>query len=181
MASGMSKPDEPENFRILLVEDEAELRSTLEGVLRDLSFEVDAVADSTTAFARLRQSVYDIVLTDLRLPGGGSGEEIVCQAKQLYPDLIAVVMTGFGDISSAVRLMKLGASDYIQKPFVKDELILRLRKALEERRLRWESRELQARSRGASVGSLIGESLPLLRVKELIHSVAPKRSTVLLI
>jgi len=181
MAFGMSKPDEPENFRILLVEDEAELRSTLEGVLRDLSFEVDAVADSTTAFARLRQSVYDVVLTDLRLPGGGSGEEIVCQAKQLYPDLIAVVMTGFGDIASAVRLMKLGASDYIQKPFVKDELILRLRKALEERRLRWESRELQARSRGASVGSLIGESLPLLRVKELIHSVAPKRSTVLLI
>jgi DNA-binding NtrC family response regulator len=90
-------------------------------------------------------------------------------------------MTGFGDIGSAVRLMKLGDSDYIQKPFVRDELILRLRKALEERRLRWESRELQERSGGASVGNLIGESLPMLHVKELIQSVAPKRSTVLLV
>ncbi|MBI3934003.1 MAG: sigma-54-dependent Fis family transcriptional regulator [Acidobacteria bacterium] len=177
----MTRPDDPENLRILLVEDEAELRATLEGVLRDLSFEVDAVADSDAALAQLRQNIYDVLLTDLRLPGGGSGEEIVCQSKQLYPDLIAVVMTGFGDISSAVRVMKLGASDYIQKPFLKDELILRLRKALEERRLRWESRALQDRSRGASVGNLIGESMPLLRVKELIHSVAPKRSTVLLV
>jgi len=181
MALGMSQPAEPENLRILLVEDEAELRSTLESVLRDLSFEVDAVADAATAFAQLRQNVYDVLLTDLRLPGGDSGEEIVCQAKQLYPDLIAVVMTGYGDIAGAVRLMKLGASDYIQKPFVRDELVLRLRKALEERRLRWESREWQERSGGASVGNLIGESQPLLRVKELIQSVAPKRSTVLLV
>ena len=177
----MDRPDDPANLRILLVEDEAELRATLEGVLRELLFEVDAVADAAAAFSRLGQNVYDVVLTDLRLPEGGSGEQIVCQAKQLYPDLIAVVMTGFGDISNAVRLMKLGASDYIQKPFLKDELILRLRKALEERRLRWESRELHERSRGAKLGSLIGESVALLRVKELIHSVAPKRSTVLLV
>jgi two-component system, NtrC family, response regulator len=176
----MIKADEPENLRLLLVEDEAELRSTLENVLRSLSFEVDSVGDSATAFARLRHGVYDILLTDLKLPAG-SGEEVLLQAKQLYPDLIAVVMTGFGDVSSAVRLMKYGASDYIQKPFLKDELILRLRKAVEERRLRWESRELQERARGSSVGSLIGESDAMQRVKELIQSVAPKRSTVLLV
>jgi DNA-binding NtrC family response regulator len=181
MISGIGKPEDPENLRILLVEDEAELRSTLEDVLGDLSFEVDAVSDAGTALNQLRENVYDVLLTDLRLPGGGSGEEILCQAKQLYPDLIAVVMTGFGDIRTAVRLMKLGASDYIQKPFVKDELVLRIRKSLEERRLRWESREFQERSGGAAVGNLIGESLPLLHVKELIQSVAPKRSTVLLI
>jgi DNA-binding NtrC family response regulator len=177
----MFKADAPDRLRILLVEDEEPLRNTLEEVLRDLQFEVDAVADSTGAFVHLRQNVYDVVLTDLRLPEGASGEEIVCRAKELYPDLIAIVMTGFGDVSNAVRLMKLGASDYIQKPFLKDELTLRLRKALEERRLRWESRELQERSRGAKVGSLIGESLPMLRVAELIQSVAPKRSTVLLV
>ena len=177
----MFKADAPDRLRILLVEDEEPLRNTLEEVLRDLQFEVDAVADLTDAFLHLRQNVYDVVLTDLRLPEGASGEEIVCRAKELYPDLIAIVMTGFGDVSNAVRLMKLGASDYIQKPFLKDELTLRLRKALEERRLRWESRELQERSRGAKVGSLIGESLPMLRVAELIQSVAPKRSTVLLV
>ena len=181
MNPGTSSAADLENLRILLVEDEPELRSTLESLLRDLSFEVDAVADSSNAFAQLRRNVYDVLLTDLRLPGEGGGDEIVCQAKQLYPDLIAVVMTGFGDVAGAVRLMKLGASDYIQKPFVRDELVLRLRKAIEERRLRWESRELQERSGGPSVGNLIGESLPLLRVKELIESVAPKRSTVLLV
>ena len=178
----MYKPDSPESLRILLVEDEATLRSTLEGMLRALSYEVDAVGESGTAFARLRQGVYDILLTDLRLPGEVSGEQIVCQAKELYPDLIAVVMTGFGDVSGAVRLMKLGASDYLQKPFGKEELVLRLRKAVEERRLRWESRELQERSReGAAFGTLIGESPAMQRVKELIQSVAPKRTTALLV
>ena len=92
----MNKPDEIENLRILLVEDESQLRATLESMLRELSFEVDAVGDSGTALARLREAVYDILLTDLRLPGNASGEEIVCQAKELYPDLIAIVMTGFG-------------------------------------------------------------------------------------
>jgi DNA-binding NtrC family response regulator len=177
----MIKPDELETVRILLVEDEPELRATLEGVLRDLSFEVDSVPDAKAAFAQLRQDVYDILLTDLRLPEGASGEQVVTQAKELYPDLIAVVMTGYGDVTGAVRLMKLGASDYIQKPFVKDELVLRLRKALEERSLRWQSRELEERKPPAGIGSLIGESPALRRVKELILSVAPKRSTVLLV
>ena len=177
----MLKPSELETIRILLVEDEAELRATLSNMLRELSFEVDAVADASAAFAQLRQNVYDILLTDLRLPEGPSGEQVICQAKELYPDLIAVVMTGYGDISSAVRTMKLGAADYIQKPFLKDELLLRLRKALDERALRWRSRELEERKPPSGIDSLVGESAALRRVKELILSVAPKRSTVLLI
>jgi two-component system NtrC family response regulator len=176
----MMNADELETVRILLVEDEAELRATLESVLRDLAFEVDSVSDAATALARLRDGIYDVVLTDLRLPDG-SGEQVVCQAKERYPDLVAVVMTGYGDIKGAVRLMKLGASDYIQKPFVKEELVLRLRKALEERSLRWRSRELQERAKPTGIANLIGESTALRRVKELILSVAPKRSTVLLV
>ncbi|HEY7679612.1 MAG TPA: sigma-54 dependent transcriptional regulator [Terriglobia bacterium] len=177
----MNKQSDLENPRILLVEDESELRCTLESILRDLSFDVDSVADGSTALSLLRDTVYDIVLADLRLPGGISGEEVVSQAKLVYPDLIAIVITGYGDIGSVVRLMKLGASDYIQKPFLKDELVLRLRKALEERRLRWESRALEDRSRESKLSHLIGESPALSRVKELIESVAPKRTTVLLI
>jgi len=177
----MNKQNDLENLRILLVEDEAELRASLENLLRELSFDVEPVAEGSAALTRLRDAVYDILLTDLRLPGGVSGEEIVAQAKLLYPDLIAIVITGYGDVGNAVRLMKLGASDYIQKPFLKEELELRLRKALEERRLRWESRALEDQSRESKLSNLIGESSALSRVKELIHSVAPKRTTVLLI
>jgi DNA-binding NtrC family response regulator len=176
----MTPTEDLDNVRILLVEDDPELRSSLEGILRNLSFDVYAAAEGAAAVAQLRETVFDILLTDLRLPGV-SGEELICQAKQLYPDLIAIVITGYGDVAGAVRLMKLGASDYIQKPFLKEELILRLRKALEERRLRWESRAYEEDSRVDKLGHLIGDSAPLTRVKQLILSVAPKRSTVLLI
>ena len=176
----MTRPEDLDNLRILLVEDEPELRSSLEGILRSLSFEVHTAAEGTAALAQLRETVYDILLTDLRLPGV-SGEEVICQAKQLYPDLIAIVITGYGDIASAVRLMKLGASDYIQKPFLKEELVLRLRKAIEERRLRWESRAHEEGGSEDKLEHMIGESAALTRVKQLIRSVAPKRSTVLLI
>ncbi|HWP84858.1 MAG TPA: sigma-54 dependent transcriptional regulator [Terriglobia bacterium] len=176
-----NKAEESAGLRLLLVEDDPALRASLECALRELSYEVDAVVEVREALARLRSKVYDVLLTDLRLPGNESGETVVCEARQLYPDLITVVMTGYGDVASAVRLMKLGASDYIQKPFVKEELVLRLQKALEERRLRWDRRELRERTGSSGAGNLIGESLPMLRVKELLRGVAPKRTTVLLI
>ncbi len=166
--------------RILLVEDDAELRNSLGNYLSHLNFEVDAVADGGAAIAKLRESIYDVLLTDLRLPGA-SGEQIITQAKELYPDLIAMVITGYGDLSNAVRLMKLGASDFIQKPFLKDELALRLKKAMEERRLRWENRANEDKTHKSSLTHLIGDSPAFQRVKNLILSVAPKGATVLLI
>jgi two-component system response regulator AtoC len=168
------------NQRVLLVEDDPELRRSLGQVLSQLSFEVEAVADGEAALAHLRAEVFDALITDLRLPGV-SGEKIITEAKAMYPDLIAMVITGHADISSAVRLMKLGASDYIQKPFLKDELILRLKKAIEDRRLRWDTRELEEKTKASSLNQIIGDGPAFSRVKELILSVAPKRSTVLLI
>ncbi len=174
------KPEGFANQRILLVEDDAELRHSLGLVLSQLSSEVEAVPDGETAIARLRNSIFDVLITDLRLPGL-SGEEVITEAKAIYPDLIVIVVTGHADIGSAVRMMKLGAADYIQKPFLKDELVLRLKKAVEDRRLRWDSRALAEKSRKSSLTQLIGDGPAFSRVKELIMSVAPKRSTVLLI
>ncbi|MBI1955468.1 MAG: sigma-54-dependent Fis family transcriptional regulator, partial [Acidobacteria bacterium] len=148
--------------RVLLVEDDAELRASLGTTLRELSFEVDLAADGLEAVCKIKQSVYDILLTDLRLPGL-SGEKILCQAKELYPDLIVIVVTGYGDVRNAVNMMKLGATDYIQKPFLKEELLLRIEKALEERRWRWQSRSLPQSSADGEFGGLLGESPGMLQ------------------
>ena len=176
----MSKNTVFANQRILIVEDDPELRASLVSVLQELALEVDSAPDGVAAVQKIKESVYDILLTDLRLPGL-KGEEVVCQAVALYPDLIVIVITGYGDVGNAVKVMKLGAGDYIQKPFLKEELVLRLRKALEERRLRWQSRALKEYTRTGELGDLIGESPALLKVKEMISSVAPKRTTVLIV
>ena len=165
--------------RVLIVEDDASLRAVLATALQELSFEVDAAADGLEAVQKIKESVYDILITDLRLPGLG-GEEVLRQAKALYPDLIVIVATGFGDLRNAVNMMKLGASDYIQKPFVKDELIVRIRKALDERKWRWQSRTRDEELPGSDLGDLVGKSAAMERVKELAAGVAPMRTTVLI-
>ena len=173
----MTKNNESTKPRVLLVEDDAGLRASLAAALEELLFEVDPVADGLQAVQKIKESVYDLLLTDLRLPGLG-GEEVLRQAKALYPDLIVIVVTGYGDIRNAVNTMKLGATDYIQKPFVKDEVILRVQKALEERKWRWQSRTVREEAPVSDVGNLIGESPAMLRVKELAAGVAPMRTTV---
>lgn len=180
-ATLMSQHTDFNNQRVLIVEDDPEVRASLADILQGLGLEVESAADGLAAWTKIRESVYDILLTDLRLPGL-KGEEVVCQARALYPDLIIIVVTGYGDVGNAVKVMKLGASDYIQKPFLKDELVVRLRKAIEERRLRWESRALkQQYSAHGEMGDLIGESAAMRRVKELVASVAAKRTTVLIL
>jgi DNA-binding NtrC family response regulator len=176
----MSKNTVFSNQRILIVEDDRELRTSLLSALQELALEVDSAADGVTAVQKIKDSVFDILLTDLHLPGL-KGEEVVCQALSLYPDLIVIVITGYGDVSNAVKVMKLGVSDYIQKPFLKEELVLRLRKALEERRLRWQSRASKEYSGSGESRDLIGESPSMRKVKEMIASVAPKRTTVLIV
>jgi len=165
--------------RVLIVEDDAKLRALLTTALQELDFEVDAAADGLEAANRIKESVYDILITDLRLPGQG-GEEVLRQAKALYPDLIVMVATGYGDIRNAVNMMKLGASDYIQKPFVKDELVVRIQRALEERKWRYQSRAWEGETAESEFGDLVGRSAAMERVKELAAGVAPMRTTVLI-
>ncbi|MBI2815482.1 MAG: sigma-54-dependent Fis family transcriptional regulator [Acidobacteria bacterium] len=176
----MRKTPLPSHQRALVVEDDCELRANLTHILRELGLEVESAPDGSAGWRHIKNSVYDILLTDLRLPGM-TGEELICQARDLYPDLIIMVVTGYADVGSAVQVMKLGATDYIQKPFMRDELILRLQKAVEERRLRWEARELKQYSSHGEMGDLIGESAAMKRVKEMVVSVASKRTTVLIL
>ncbi len=165
--------------RVLIVEDDASLRALLATALQELAFEVDSAADGREAAQKVKDSVYDILITDLRLPGM-DGEELLRQAKALYPDLIVIVATGYGDIGNAVNMMKLGACDYIQKPFLKDELLVRVQRALEERKWRYQSRAWDGESAEREFGDLVGRSPAIERVKELAAGVAPMRTTVLI-
>src|SRR3989304_7988861 len=171
----MSRNGDFKNQRVLLVEDDAELRSSLEIALRELSFEVDSASDGKAALAKIKDGIYDILITDLRLPQL-SGEKVLCQSKLLYPDLIVIVITGYGDVSNAVNMMKLGATDYVQKPFLKEELILRIEKALEERRWRWQSRSLPQSSLDGEFGGLLGGSPGMLQVKARVAEGGPPRT-----
>lgn len=176
----MTSKSDYKNQRVLLVEDDAELRNSLSVALKDLSFEVDQAEDGLEAIQKIKQNIFDILLTDLKLPGA-DGEDILSQARQLYPDLIVIVFTGFGDVRNAVKMMKLGATDYLQKPFLKEELVLRIKKALDERRLHWKSRSLEHLSVDGEFEELLGESSVMLEVKSRIAQVAAKRTSVLLL
>ncbi|OFV92754.1 MAG: hypothetical protein A3F68_06665 [Acidobacteria bacterium RIFCSPLOWO2_12_FULL_54_10] len=176
----MAAKSDYKNQRVLLVEDDAELRNSMSVALNDLSFEVDQAEDGLEAIQKIKQNIYDILLTDLKLPGA-DGEEILSQARQLYPDLIVIVVTGFGDVRNAVNMMKLGATDYLQKPFLKDELVLRIKKALDERRWRWKTRSLEHLSIDGEFEEMMGESPAVLEVKSRVAQVASKRTTVLLL
>ena len=176
-ANAMTKNRDSSQPRVLIVEDDAGLCESLTAALRELSFEVETSPDGLQAAQKIKESVYDILLTDLRLPGL-SGEELLRQSKALYPDLIVIVATGYGDIRNAVNMMKLGAADYIQKPFLKDELIVRIEKAIEERKWRWQSRAAKEETAGSEWGDLISKGPAMARVKELAAGAAPMRTTV---
>ena len=164
---------------LLLVEDETPLRLALADLLADAGFHVVQAHAGEEAVAALSQFAFDIVLTDLRLPGlAGTG--VLDAALDRYPDIIVVVMTGYGTVRDAVALIKRGAADLITKPFQSEELLHVLHGALEQRRLRNENAylrsQLQARYRFEGI---IGQSRVLRELFDVLETVASTTSTIL--
>ena len=164
---------------LLLVEDETPLRLALADLLADAGFHVVQAHAGEEAVAALSQFAFDIVLTDLRLPGL-SGTGVLDAALDRYPDIIVVVMTGYGTVRDAVALIKRGAADLITKPFQSEELLHVLHGALEQRRLRNENAylrsQLQARYRFEGI---IGQSRVLRELFDVLETVATTTSTIL--
>lgn len=121
--------------RILLVEDDRELRSLLAEVLEDAGYAVDAASSGQEALAFLARREPALVITDLMMPGL-TGKDVLVEARRVHPDVNVVVITAFGSIESAIDMVKEGAFDYLTKPFSNDELLLSVQRALEERQLR---------------------------------------------
>src|SRR4029078_7364839 len=116
---------------LLLVEDEGPLRQAVAEQLADRGYSVEQAETGEAALARLSDFAYDIVVTDLRLPGI-DGSAVVEAAVARYPDIIAIVVTGYGTVKDAVEAIKRGALDFVSKPFQIDELLHVLDSALEQ-------------------------------------------------
>ncbi len=132
--------------RILLVDDDKNLRGVLGFALREDGYEVEEAEDGEIGLARYRESLPDLVITDLKMPrmGGLEPLEAVIAEGQATP---VIVLTAFGTIEQAVEAMKLGAFNYLTKPYNREELRVVVRNALERARLQTENRELRCRLR----------------------------------
>jgi len=165
---------------LLLVEDEAPLRQAIAEQLSDRGYHVEQAESGEAAIARLADFAFDIIITDLRLPGV-DGSAVIEAAVARYPDIIAIVVTGYGTVKDAVEAIKRGASDFVSKPFQIDELLHVLGSALEQRRLKSENAylrsQLEERYRFEGV---VGKSRPMARLFQLLETVAPTNSTILI-
>lgn len=164
--------------RILIVEDEEEMRLILNKALTIQGFQVEEAGDGETALKRLQQASFDVVVLDVRLPGM-SGLDALQQIKIFDPDLVVIIMTAFGSKELALQAMKSGAYDYFTKPFKLEEMGVVLRRALEKRQLQRELQALRERVRQQyTVSNMIGQSPGMGEVFRLIHKLAPTDATV---
>jgi two-component system response regulator PilR (NtrC family) len=165
---------------ILVVDDETSIREFLEILLKRGGHTVRLAKDAVDAVARLKDESVDLVLSDLRLPRG-SGMDVLAWVSKNAPSTQVVMMTAFATTETAVEAMKAGAYDYIIKPFKVDELNVVIDRALERRHLQTENRALRATlDARAAHQRLLGSSEKMQEVFELIHKVAPTRTTILL-
>jgi two-component system, NtrC family, response regulator AtoC len=165
---------------LLLIEDEASLRQAIAEQLADHGYEVDQADSGEAAIARLADFAYDIIITDLRLPGI-DGSAVVEAAVGRYPDLIAIVVTGYGTLKDAVDAIKRGARDFVSKPFQIDELLHVLDSALEQRRLRSENAYLRAQlEERYRFEGVVGKSRAMAHLFQLLETVAATNSTLLI-
>src|SRR5437899_9959648 len=165
---------------LLIVEDEAPLRQAIAEQLGDRGYQVEQAESGETALARLADFAFDIVITDLRLPGV-DGSAVVEAAVARYPDVIAIVVTGYRTVKDAVEAIKRGAQDFVSKPFQIDELLHVLDSALEQRRLKSENAYLRAQlEERYRFEGIIGKSRPMKLIFHLPGTVAPTGSPILI-
>ena len=165
--------------RILIVEDEDIVRQLLSGLLSEEGYAVDAVGSGEEALKALDRELYDLVLLDLNLPGM-QGMSVLGAAPALQTDAHFIVMTAFGSVDNAVEAMKLGAYDFVAKPFRTEELLLTLERALRETELRREVAQLRRNASDGVRSRIIGRSPANERMFDMIERVAPTRATVLI-
>ena len=165
---------------ILVVEDEAKMRRLLELQLAEEGFRSQTAPDAEAGLKLLSKETFSLVVTDLKLPGM-SGLEFLQAVKRANSELPVVIMTAHGTVESAVEAMKVGASDYVLKPFALAELILIIRKELAAHQLREENRSLrEALGQRYEYQSIVARSDKMQAVLAMVERVAPTNATVLL-
>ncbi|HJU04837.1 MAG TPA: sigma-54 dependent transcriptional regulator [Nitrospiraceae bacterium] len=166
--------------KILVVDDERSMRDVLSIMLKRAGYAVTVAADGEEAIAQIGKEIFDLVITDLKMPKVG-GLEVLKAVKEIAPETVVLLITAFASADSAIEAMKRGAYDYLNKPFQVDEVQLIVRNALEKRRLSTENtllkREIASQS---SLSQIIGQSEAMQKVLEVVRKVADAKSNVLI-
>ena len=162
---------------ILIVDDEPGVRSALTGVLRDEGYDVDAVDSGEACLDRLTRQVYDVVLLDVWLPGM-DGLATLARMREREIDAQVVVISGHGNVESAVRAIKMGAFDFVEKPLSLDKTVLVVRNALRQRRLEVENQVLRAKVDAQH--TMVGDSYAMQQLREQVATAAPTNGRVLI-
>jgi len=169
-----------ETGKILVVDDETVICEACRLVLSDYGFAVDTCLSGRRGLEMLMGGQYDLTLLDMKLPDLG-GLEILRSIKKERPEVYVIIITGYSSVENAVQTMKLGAFDYLTKPFVDDELIIAVQRAMENKRLKEENLALRTQlSERYDFGNIIGENAGIIKIFDQIQKVAPTDSTVLL-
>src|SRR5918996_1481488 len=162
---------------ILIVDDEPGVRSALGGVLRDEGYEVDAVDSGEACLERLSRASYDVVVLDIWLPGM-DGLATLARMRERQVDAQVVIISGHGNVESAVRAIKQGAFDFVEKPLSLEKTVLVVRNALRQRHL--EAENIALRARVDAQHTMVGDSFAMVKLRDQVAMAAPTNGRVLI-
>ncbi|MFC1547072.1 sigma-54-dependent transcriptional regulator [Candidatus Neomarinimicrobiota bacterium] len=170
----------PVTPRILVIDDEEAMRDSSAQVLTKAGFQVETAENGELGLRKVNEQSFDIILLDLKMPGL-HGEKVLRRIREIDPEMIVIIITGYASVESAVETLKQGAYDYVPKPFTPEDLRLVVRRALEKRALSLENIYLRDEvSRGLEEDHIIGQSPGMRGVEALIKKVGPTDTTVLI-
>jgi len=165
--------------RLLVIDDDVDMCELLSDVLTGEGMQVCAVSDSLEACRILKKEEFDVIITDLKMKGL-KGLDVLAEARQVAPSTPVIIITAFGTVESAIKAMKMGAYDYITKPFQTDAILLTIRKALENRLLKKEvvrlKKEVESRY---NFQSIVGKSSSMQKIYDLIERISDRSHNVL--
>ncbi len=165
---------------ILVAEDEAAVLESLSEVLREEGYDVVAVSDGTAALRALEEREFDLILSDIRMPGA-DGLQVLRRAREIAPQTLVLLMTAHATVETAVEAIRRGAQDYLLKPIIFDDLLHKIDHLLTHRRIAWENQLLRSQvERQWDFENLVGRSAAMREVMDLVRRVAPTPSTVLI-
>jgi len=178
MSKQISKQNRPD--KILVVDDKEQMREVLRKFLAAENYAVATAENAAEALKKFDETRFDVVLSDIKMPGM-DGTELLAEILKKAPRTIVILMTAFGSIEAAVAAIKLGAADYVSKPFQMDDVLFRISRVLKERNLQQRvaglENEIQQQS---AMRKIVGSSPAIRRLKQIIERLAPLEDTVLI-
>ena len=166
--------------RMLIVEDEETLRESLQRLFGKNGFDADVAASAEEAFEAARAGVYDVIITDIILPGI-DGVEMISRLREQVPDQVFIVITAYASLETALKALRAGAYDYITKPIIHEEIKRVVENALRQKSLQMENVLLKKQIRGRLPEGIIGESAAIKEITGKIAKIAEARSSVLIL